>query len=283
MSILITALVSLAILMSGYGFLELKLLRVKRYEISDPNVPDSLKGKRIALLSDLHCVYHGKKNIRLFRMLKAEKPDYIVLSGDVINGVERSELRYAFRLFRRLRRLKVPVLYTFGNHEEKMRDNDLKAYRRLKRYAKKHMILLNNRAYRPEGTEDVAFVGLNLPLWMYHGHDGNGLIKRRTDLILDRSGTRDCYKILVVHDPEHMDKYAESGYELCLSGHVHGGIVYLPLLGGLISPRLQIFNRKAKGYHEQGRMKAVISGGIGWHDIPIRLFNHPEVVIVSFR
>ncbi len=283
MGILITALISLVFLMSGYGFIELKLLKVKRYEISDTSVPDSLKGKRIALLSDLHCIYHGKNNIRLFRMLKAEKPDYIVLSGDVINGVERSELRYAFRLFRRLKRLNIPVFYTFGNHEEKLKDNDIRAYRRLKRYARKHLHLLNNRAYRLEDNSEVAFVGLSLPLWMYHGHDGNGLIKRRTDRILDRSDTRDCYKILVVHDPEHMDKYAESGYNLCLSGHVHGGIVYLPILGGLISPRLQIFNKKAKGYHECGKMKTVISGGIGWHDIPIRLFNHPEVVMISFR
>ena len=282
MSIIIWVVLLIICMISGYGFFELKLLRVKRYRIDDPAVPDSLKGKRIALLSDLHGIYHGKNNVRLFKKLKEEKPDYIVLSGDMINGRNDDEIKYAFRMIKKLKKFNVPVIYTFGNHEEKLRDIDLKSYRRLKRFAKKNIILLNNRAYCPDENRKVAFVGLDLPLWMYHGHDGNGLIKRRTDLIVKKASVKDCYKILIAHDPEHIDKYAKSGYNVCLSGHIHGGIVYIPFIGGIVTPRFQMLYKRAKGCHKYENMTMIVSGGVGWHDIPLRLLNHPEIVMIEF-
>jgi len=261
---------------------ELKRLKVKNYLLSGENIPQSLSGKRIALLCDTHCVSHGRDNIRLLDMLKKEDPDYIVISGDLINGRDSSELRYARHLLKNLNDMKVPVLYTFGNHEEKLRKNSPRAYKRLRRIAAKYTIPLNNGAYIPD-REGFMFTGINLPLSLYHAHDRNGFLKRRTERILKDKDSKGLYNILVAHDPEHFNEYSECGYDLCLTGHLHGGIICFPFLGGFISPRFQFFNKRAKGLFKTGKMNMIVSGGIGWHDVPLRLFNRPEIVMIDFE
>ena len=50
-----------------------------------------------------------------------------------------------------------------------------------------------------------------------------------------------CCNVLLAHNPVYFDTYAAWGADLTLSGHLHGGIVRLPLLGGVISPQMKLF------------------------------------------
>ena len=284
MKVFVIVFSSIVILFLLIGLLELKLLKVTEYEIKDANVPDSLKGKKIAVVSDLHGVNHGKDNIRLLDKLKTINAEYIVVPGDVINGRKDKELKYAEDVLKSLSGMGAQVLYTFGNHEEKLAINlqDRAAYDKLVSLADEHSVLLNDSCYVPENESDICFIGLNLPLWIYHDHDRTGMIKGRVRNILQEKECLDKYKILIVHDPEHFDQYADSGVNLCLCGHLHGGIVRLPFLGGFITPRLQVFTKRSKGYFEKDNMKMIISGGLGWHDFPMRIFNRPEIVVIKF-
>ena len=284
MKVFVIVFSSIVILFLLIGLLELKLLKVTEYEIKDANVPDSLKGKKIAVVSDLHGVNHGKDNIRLLDKLKTINAEYIVVPGDVINGRKDKELKYAENVLKSLSGMGSQVLYTFGNHEEKLAVNlqDRTSYDKLVSLADEHSVLLNDSCYVPENESDICFIGLNLPLWIYHDHDRTGMIKGRVRNILKEKECLDKYKILIVHDPEHFDQYADSGVNLCLCGHLHGGIVRLPFLGGFITPRLQVFTKRSKGYFEKDDMKMIISGGVGWHDFPMRIFNRPEIVVIKF-
>lgn len=89
------------------------------------------------------------------------------------------------------------------------------------------------------------------------------------------------YKILIAHDPEHFELYARGGADLVLSGHVHGGIVRLPVLGGMVNPKLKFFPKYDKGIFACGESKMVLSAGIGWHNLPIRFMNKPEIVVIN--
>lgn len=284
MKIFVIVFSSLVILGILWGITELKLLKVTEYEIKDDNVPKSLKGKKIAVVSDLHEVYHGKDNIRLLDKLKNIAADYIIVSGDVINGRSEKELIYLEHTLSSLSQLGAKVIYTFGNHEEKMAVNlsSKASYEKLLKLSAEYSLLLNDKGYVPETDNDVCFIGINLPLWLYHDHDRIGLIRGKIKEIIDANDANNKYKILIAHDPEHFDKYAESGVNLCLCGHLHGGIIRVPFLGGLITPRMQIFKRVSKGYFEKGKMKMIISGGVGWHDLPIRILNRPEIVVINF-
>jgi predicted MPP superfamily phosphohydrolase len=52
----------------------------------------------------------------------------------------------------------------------------------------------------------------------------------------------DTYRISLVHSPLYFEESAAAGADLTLSGHFHGGTVRLPMLGGLLTPQLQLFN-----------------------------------------
>lgn len=56
-----------------------------------------------------------------------------------------------------------------------------------------------------------------------------------------------CCNVLLAHNPVYFDTYAAWGADLTLSGHLHGGIVRLPLLGGVISPQMKLFPDYTRG------------------------------------
>ena len=65
------------------------------------------------------------------------------------------------------------------------------------------------------------------------------------------------------------------------SGHVHGGIMRLPKLGGVISPSLRLFPKYDAGQFEENGHKMVLSRGLGLHHIKLRFFNRPEISVIN--
>ena len=63
-------------------------------------------------------------------------------------------------------------------------------------------------------------------------------------------------------------------------GHVHGGLMRLPFLGGVISPRLILFPKYDGGRFEHGNSVMLLSRGLGTHTLPIRIFNPGELVFI---
>ena len=88
----------------------------------------------------------------------------------------------------------------------------------------------------------------------------------------------DSFHILLAHNPDYFPRYAEWGADLVLSGHVHGGIMKLPLLGGVISPSLRLFPKYDGGLFEERNSRMILGRGLGSHTIPIRVFNPGELI-----
>ena len=91
----------------------------------------------------------------------------------------------------------------------------------------------------------------------------------------------DEFTVLLAHNPDYGDEYFKYGADLFLSGHLHGGIVRLPIFGGVISPRLKFFPKYDGGIYEKGRAQMILSRGLGYHTLPIRLFNPGELICVK--
>ena len=91
------------------------------------------------------------------------------------------------------------------------------------------------------------------------------------------------YCILLAHNPAYMDAYKSWGADLILSGHLHGGIVRIPGLGGLITPQAFLFPRYSGELTQEEDQSVIVSRGLGTHTIHLRLFNTPELVSVSLR
>lgn len=74
--------------------------------------------------------------------------------------------------------------------------------------------------------------------------------------------------------------YGKYNPDLILSGHLHGGLVRLPFLGGLVSPRYR-FPKQDAGIYKHGNAALFISRGLGSHTIPLRAFNRAELTILT--
>ena len=98
----------------------------------------------------------------------------------------------------------------------------------------------------------------------------------------------DGYKILLFHRANLFDEIKDYGFDLILSGHMHGGQIALPYLGGMLAPssaclsgKRMFFPKYCSGVVEDGKTTMIINRGMG-NTLPLpRWGNRPEVGIVT--
>ncbi|MFR8545685.1 MAG: metallophosphoesterase, partial [[Clostridium] scindens] len=99
--------------------------------------------------------------------------------------------------------------------------------------------------------------------------------------IESRVGTADSsYQILLAHNPAYVAAYRKWGADLILSGHLHGGIVRIPGIGGVIAPDFTLFPKYSGDIYREEDATVVVSKGLGAHSVPIRLLNPAEMVVL---
>lgn len=130
--------------------------------------------------------------------------------------------------------------------------------------------------------EKVRLTGLEIPLECYTH------LKRRKmpeGIIKERIGNRDpeAFQVLLAHNPSYMKEYLAWGADLILSGHLHGGMVRIPGIGGVIGPDFVLFPKYSGEMRRVGDQTVIVSKGLGTHTIHIRLFNPAEVVVLSLN
>ena len=92
------------------------------------------------------------------------------------------------------------------------------------------------------------------------------------------------FNILLSHSPFDFEVFAKWGADLTLSGHVHGGLIRLPFIGGLISPERGLFPKYSEGEYSIDDSKMIVSRGLGGSSgINLRIFNNPEICVVTLK
>jgi len=70
---------------------------------------------------------------------------------------------------------------------------------------------------------------------------------------------------------------------LIVSGHLHGGFIRLPFVGGLISPSGRFFPKYDNGIYEKNDCVMAVSRGLGDHVPLLRVLNKPELMILHLQ
>jgi hypothetical protein len=86
-------------------------------------------------------------------------------------------------------------------------------------------------------------------------------------------------KIVAVHEPDFADEVARHSVDLQLSGHSHGGQVWIPGMGAPILPRLA--RKYPRGFYRVGNLQHYTNRGIGAVTPPVRLNCRPEVTLIT--
>ena len=79
------------------------------------------------------------------------------------------------------------------------------------------------------------------------------------------------------------DAYEKYGADLILTGHIHGGLIRLPMIGGLFSPDRTFFPKYSAGMYESGESKLVVNRGLSRGVRGFRLFNRPEIISITLK
>ena len=243
--------------------------------------------RKVCVIADLHNHSFGKNNKRLLHELYMENPDRIFIAGDLFNASRRSLNKNAIKFMENLALDDAApwhgrIYFSYGNHEmkllrnpEKYRTDFAAAVRRMKDLG---IHILDNSFVEDDG---VIIAGINIPKELY---------KKRLKKLPDGEDIRriigfdaDDRTVLLAHNPEFFPAYEEWGARVVFSGHVHGGIVRLPKLGGMISPRLRLFPKYDGGIYRLNDSLMILSRGLSWHTLPIRFMNAGELIMMEFR
>lgn len=262
---------------------------IKEYSIISDKVPYEFQGTRLAVLADLHNALYGKDNKQLLQKIMQEKPDYIMLAGDMIVCKSHTErrIRQTAKLIQDLSTI-APVYYGFGNHEYGVREQLHNTKGLWDSYIKaldlsKHpniLFLDNKRIIIKRNSDQICIAGLTLDRSYFKRFCCKRLDK---DIVKKICLEDNTYNILLAHNPDYFTTYEEAGADLILSGHNHGGMIRIPVLGGVISPRFHLFPKFDRGRYEKGNSTMILSGGLGTHSIPVRVNNMPELLFVQLH
>jgi uncharacterized protein len=246
------------------------------YTLSSKQLPASFDGYKIIQLSDLHDAMFGEKHVDIVNEVVKIAPDAIYITGDFIDR-NRYDLEQSLLLVEAIKDV-APIYYVTGNHEISINDVD-----RIKSSLQElgvHVLSDERKILTSAEGEVMAIGGIEDPL--SSAGDEQVTVERAVEKAFD-GVPKDTFKILLSHRPEYFEVYVRNGINVTFSGHAHGGQVRIPGIGGLISPGQGIFPKLTSGIHEEDGSQLVVSRGIGNSLFPIRVFNKPEIVVVTLK
>ncbi len=259
---------------------ENKQIEVNEFALSDFRVKKPLK---ILMLGDLHNKEFGPGNAFLLEKIREQKPDIIMSPGDIILGKTHGDNTVAIDFINALSNI-APTYISKGNHELRV-DIYPETYGdmwdKICGATKDNVTWLIN-----EGVElpdlGITITGLDMERYYY-----KRIVRPKMEQAYLKETLpavdENTFKILLAHNPDFFPEYANWGADLTFSGHVHGGMMILPKLGGVVSPMVRLFPKYYKGLYENGESKMILTSGLGGHTFKIRVNNKPELVVVNLK
>ena len=264
---------------------ETHCFRVTRYSVPAEKLAGIVRDVKILFLSDLHNCAYGNENERLLRSIRDEDPDLILIGGDMLVGKAGIPYETALHFVEQLPKI-CPTVYANGNHELRMKEepeNYEDAYRIYKNsLEKKGVHFLEDSRIRVElGDASLQICGLELPSSSYRKFRKDRITASDIEEHFGFPASADVYTILLAHNPAYMDAYLEWGADMVLSGHLHGGLIRVPGIGGIVTPQGFLFPRYSGEMTRKGSQTVIVSRGLGTHTLNIRLFNTPELISIQ--
>ena len=246
------------------AWLEPKWAELNTIDVVIDGLPAPFEGFTIAHLTDVH--RHEPIGLpyirRCLNLAAGANPDVVAFTGDFVSQTAD----YMPGLAAEIRTLaeRFATYAVLGNHDywagaDRVRDSLEEVGVR---------VLVNEAIAVERDSASLSLVGLD-DLW-----------EGKPDL--DRALARvpsESIKVVLEHNPDLIDDFAERGIELALCGHTHGGQVALPFVGPLIVPS-KFGTKYAKGLFRMGKTQMYVNKGIGAIRPAVRFLTRPEVAVV---
>ena len=243
-------------------------IETTKYDIYDHRVKQEMK---VVFIADTHSCKYGEEQEELLQKVKSEKPDLILLGGDIID--DELPMQTGFDTIKDLAK-SYPVFYVTGNHE---------IWSGKQEYIKRKINSLgievlegNIKEINVKGNL-VNILGLDDPeIGEQYLTEFETLGKFKSDNI----------SILLAHRPEDVKYYRRLDIDYVFSSHAHGGQWRLPFIleKGIYAPNQGLFPKYTMGINEIYNFKMIVSRGLSRESTRIpRFYNKPELVVVNFK
>lgn len=244
------------------GFAQSRVFQVVHHDVFIENLPPSWDNSSAVLFSDTHygLVNHKKAAKRLVTKILDEDPDIVLIAGDLYDGpnVETESLSKEWlRLTTNF-----PVFYAPGNHEE------YGNYEKFINSAREGgFIVLEDEKNIYDG---VQIVGIK-----YRAKNEEFQIP---ELLESLNLSEDMPVIAINHPPLFQKTLNSAGVDLMVSGHTHRG-QFWPLR----YVTKMIYGVYHYGLNNYKNLQVLTTSGVGTAGPPLRLFNTPEIVSITFK
>lgn len=263
------------------------ILSVTEYEFCSDKVSGDLN---IVLISDLHNRSFGRSNVVLVNKIRKLQPNLILMVGDFLNADSPDE-HVLLDFIPQLTDI-APVYYSLGNQEEgyiKTHGEDCCTL--IADLESAGAILLDKEYVRTEVNGTPLAIG---GIYEYaFGYDGSGHMDKSkmpedTLAFLESFQAEPAFKIMMAHRPDSFlfgDAQDTWDIDLVVSGHLHGGHVIIPFVGGLYGGDFGWFPEYDYGeYHFSAVKNMIITRGLGSGRQKLPRFNNmPEIVLIRLQ
>jgi len=258
----VEVLFSAALVVGLYGLFNASWTRITRATVRLANLPERWRGRKAALISDVHLGHVRDQRFlrRMVAKILREEPDLIFIAGDLYDGTAID----AHRAAEPLQKLTAPhgVYFVAGNHEQFGDDSKY-----LNAVAATGVRVLKNEKVEADGLQIVG-VPYN------HATQNGALASTLKSIGLDKSRA----SILLTHAPDYPEVAEAAGFSLQLSGHTHLG-QFIPW--SWMARRM--YRQFVYGLSRIGRMQVFTSSGAGTWGPPLRLGSNPEIVVLQLE
>lgn len=279
MLILIILLVCAALAAGISAIVCRKALTVREYDVPVEGVSQPFTA---VCITDLHSREFGWDNETLLAEVRARQPDVIFTLGDLISrSADDEDVARMCDFLRALREI-APVFSSLGNHEEdymKLTGKDLRPL-----IQDTGAILVDEQEAAASIAGNRICLGGTLGHLFPDGRSRGEYLQSPEYRMMNRMQDSGLPSFVLSHRPDAVifeNACEDWDVDLFLSGHTHGGVIRLPLAGGLYAPRQGFFPKYDKGMFQLERARLIIStgfAGYGW--IP-RIFNRPEITVLK--
>lgn len=281
--ILIIVLVCIVLAALLISFYENKHFVVKKYEINNEYFKNS--DIKAVFISDLHDCIYGENNEKLLSAIEKENPDFIIFGGDIFNGIVGKENSNAENFLKSIS-LKYKCVYGMGNHEYRyfLYPEKFPGYKEklLKLLRECSICFLDNSKVNLDiKNKKIDVFGLSIEREYYKRFESVNMADSYVSHMLPEKD-ENVYSILLAHNPKYFKAYSHFRADLILSGHYHGGLMRFGKQG-VVSPTFGLFPKYSYGLQKNGDSKMIVSGGMGVHTLPFRIFNRPELIVINFK
>lgn len=215
---------------------------------------------RIVAVSDVHLGEGtGRKKLRRYvDMINAQKPDVVLVAGDLIDNSVLPVVRDS--MGEELVRIEAPIYMAAGNHEY------ISGIERVEEYLRSTPVRLlrDSVAVLPNGVQLIC-----------RDDRANRRRESLSALIAKADTTRPM--VVIDHQPYHLAEADSLGIDLQISGHTHRGQVW-PL--NLLTDRMY---EQSHGYQRWSQAHIYVSSGLSLWGPPFRIGTQSEIVVIRLK